>query len=236
MKTAWPTFFLAAVLSIGGLAMATTIAQAGMIHVGTNFNVEVSTPTRVGVTPLWAVTLTAIGKDGALVNGFDGTGTGGGITTDGNLLHQVWEEWPPAPVSFATPTLDLVGTYTPEAPFPQELDTHFLVLSDEIIVNDAPAENRSVLDATEDLRAGFGDSLTGTFSLDGVLLSQWDFAYLVVPAGTEISLDFDVGGKVGSVFVKEAVSGSFDVIPEPSGLLLLVVFGALALLPRSGHR
>lgn len=226
MKSVWRTRFLVAAFAIIGQMVSTGIAQATVISVGTNFDIEVSTPIEVGITPLWAVTLTAVGKNGALPNTFDSdkSGAGGtGITTVGDLLHQVWEYG-----TIATPTLTLLGDPTPIS---QEVDTHFLVETADIATMSPPAENKPTPYTVEDSRGGFGNSLTGTFSLLAVEQPRWDFAYFVVPAGTEVFFDFEIGA---NGFDSETVGGSF-VVPEPSTLLLLVL-GALGLLYRRGVR
>ncbi len=120
MKMVCRTGLLPVVLGMVVLSLISVSAQAELVYVGTNFDISVSSPVNVGVTPLKAVTLTAIGKDGALPDTFDSTksGSGGtGITTASDLLHQVWEG------GFSqTPTLTLAGD-----PIPQHLDSHFLI-------------------------------------------------------------------------------------------------------------
>ncbi|HLA83327.1 MAG TPA: PEP-CTERM sorting domain-containing protein [Thermoguttaceae bacterium] len=233
MKTVRPSSFLPAALVVLGLALPIAVAEANVIFVGTHFDIEASSPVDVGITPLRAITLTAVGKNGALPNTFDSTfsGVGGtGITTSSNRLHQVWEFYG----GLQTPTLTLAGDPTP---VPQELDTHFLIRSNEYLLVDALAEDITLGSPELDTRDGFGSYLRGSFSLKGDLEQRWDFAYLVVKAGTEVFLDFEIGGVDAVIPGKgyaNSVGGSF-VVPEPSTLLLLIL-GVLGLLRRSGRR
>ena len=224
MKMVCLTRLLPGVLGIIVLSLTSVAAQAELIYVGTNFDIEVSSPVDVGVTPLRAVILTAVGKNGFLPNTFDSTksGFGGtGITTVGDSLHQVWEFG-----AFPTPILTLTADT-----IPQDLDTHFLIETGQYLAGAlAPTENRPTTDLTEDPRAGFGNSMTGTFSLTGSGSPTWDFAYLVVPNGTEVFLDFEISGvDLDDNGYSDTVTGSLLVVPEPS-MLLLLVLGALGLL------
>ena len=189
-------------------------ASASTVYLGTNFLVNASTPVPVGIN-LQAVTLTAVGLNGALPNSFDGI-TGGltGITTLGNSLHQVWEFG-----ASPTPTNTLI---VPANSIFQPIDTHFLVNNASIISLSAPSENRPVTDVTEHGLAGYGKSLTGIFALTGAPASTWDFAYLVTPLGATINLDFRLGDGGGQL-PSELVSMSFAVVPEPASLVLLAV-------------
>ena len=194
-----------------------------IIYSSTNFDIEISNPIDVGTTPLKAVTLTAIGKNGALPNTFDSdkSGLGGtGITTVDNTLqlvnalHQIWEGG-----LASTPTNTLLGFW---GPIPQNLDTHFLVNNGDIFIPPGldPAEDISPPSA-EHTWGGYGTFLTGTFTDITAVNSSWPFAYLVVPNMTLVNLDFEIGA---DMFDSETVSGSI-MIPEPNALILLGMGG-----------
>ncbi len=207
---------LALLLPLGNIASAENI-----VYSGTDFDVTVSDPVDVGIA-LKAVTLTATGKSGKLLSGFDGVSDGmTGIVTQGDSLHQVWQIG-----ALETPTL--TQTEAVEL-IPAEIfntvDTHFLFEEAEILGTVNPTETRGVQNDSEHAYAGFGDQLTGTFVLNGVALPTWEFAYVVVPDGTEVTLDFDM-----SILGQnpEFVSSSF-LVPEPGTLMLLALGGLVAL-------
>jgi hypothetical protein len=202
------------------LALAIS-AQAATIWTGTNVRVDASAPVHVGIA-LEAVTLTAVGIGGGLPNAFDGVGTTGdlhnGITTTGDALHQVWEV-----NVLQTPTLDV--SIPADAAF-QPIDSHFLVLNNDIAITSSPTENRPTTYTVENANGGFGNSLTGTFSLkNNTPPSTWDFAYIVAPVGAVVNLDFYLAGKN---FTKELATGSFSIVPEPPSVILLIA-GAVGL-------
>jgi hypothetical protein len=206
-------------LAICALLSICASAQGATVWTGTNFRVDASAASPVGID-LYGVTLTAVGLNGALPNAFDGvTGGGTGITTVGDLLAQVTEF---VPLGSHTPTLDLQvagnSIYYP-------IDTHFLVEPPAIAAIVAPSETVNIADATEAPNAGYGDSLTGQFTLAGGAAATWDFAYIVVPAGTGIDLNFRLADG-GGIHPFETVQASFAV-PEPSTLALCLV-GLLA--------
>jgi hypothetical protein len=194
------------------------LAQAEMVFTdvydGTNFTIQASNPVNLAGSALEAVTLRVVGLNGAIPNTYDSSkdNTGGtGITA--SALHQIWPY-----DALATPTSDML------IPITQAWDTHFLVNSANLLSVAAPSEDR-VLNHLYDPWGGFGTFLKGTFTDLTAVNSTWDFAYLVVPHGTTVHLDFDIGG---AGFASEVVGGSFTV-PEPSALILLVV-GVLGLL------
>jgi hypothetical protein len=207
-------------------------AHGATVWTGTNFRVDASAPVAVGVN-LQAITLTVVGLNGALPNAFDGvTGGATGITTTGNLLAQVTEF---APLGATTPTLTLSNgansVYYP-------VDTHFLVQPPAIISTVAPIETVVVADNTNTPApttgfGGYGDSLTGQFALSVAPATTWDFAYLAVPAGTAINLNFRIAGSGGS-FPNELVEASF-LVPEPS-TIWLVALGVLAMIAIARRR
>jgi len=215
---------LVLVIAATAIVLSGRSAQADLIYTdvftGTDFTIQASNPVNVAGT-LEAVTLRAVGKNGALPNTFDSSkdNTGGtGITA--SALHQIW---PYDLEGLKTPTLDMT------VPINQTLDTHFLVLNTNLLTVNPPDENRPTTDHEYDSYGGFGTFLTGTFTLNALKVTPgptWDFAYLVVPYGTTVHLDFGIGA---SGFDSETVSGSFSV-PEPSAIVLLAVgvFGLLA--------
>lgn len=216
-----------AVASVIFAAAIATSSHAATIYTGTNFRIDVSNPTPVG-SALQSVTLTAIGLNGTLPSAFDGTSSGKtGITTSDNSLHQVWEFG-----AVATPTLNLVDAGS-NAQY-QPIDTHFLLLSANIVPVSAPTENRPVANAAETPNGGYGNQLTGAFSLSGSAASTWNFAQIVVPAGTVLSMYFAIGATSGEELVGSSDQPlRFQVVPEPSSWLLLVIaLGSLLLRGR----
>ncbi|MEX2113485.1 MAG: PEP-CTERM sorting domain-containing protein [Pirellulales bacterium] len=200
-------------------------AQGATIWTGANFRVDASAPVPVG-NALQGVTLTAIGLNGALPNAFDGvTGGATGITTAGNLLSQVYEF---APMGSPTPTLALIQPVLNAQFYP--IDSHFLVDPPAIISTVAPNENQLVANNTEAPNAGYGNSLTGQFALSGAPAASWAFAYLAVPDGTTVNLNFRIADG-GGQFANELVETSL-VVPEPSTMLLggvgMLAWAALA--------
>jgi hypothetical protein len=180
------------------------------IYNGTNFTIQVSDPVSLPGTPFNAVTLRAVGKNGALPSTFDSDKSGvhgTGITA--SALHEIW---PYDLDVLKTPTLDM------GVPINQALDSHFLVHVNDLTIpaGKAPAEDR-VLNHAYDSYGGFGTYLKGTFTDSTAVNSIWNFAYLVVPVGTTVNVDFEIGaaGKPS-----ETVMRSFTV-PEPSTIVLL---------------
>jgi hypothetical protein len=205
------------------LVLLCATAQGATLWTGTNFRIDASAPIDVGIN-LQAVTLTAVGLNGALPNAFDGiTGGATGITTTGNLLAQVFEFG--APAGSPTPTLALI---LPANSVNYPIDSHFLVQPPGIISTIAPAENMAVADSTEATFAGFGNSLTGQFALSDPPAATWDFAYLVVKPGSVVDLNFRIADGSGQ-FTNELVQESL-LVPEPSSLALATcaLVGALA--------
>jgi hypothetical protein len=205
-----------AVIASGICAQAETI-----VYSGTNFDIKYSDPVLVGNTPLKAITLTAVGKNGALPNTFDSTksGLGGlGITTTGNELHQIWEF---SINGSPTPTNSLIVSGS----IPQERDSHFLINSGQYLSGQiGPSENKIDNYAVEHAFGGFGNALFGTFTLIGASNTSWNFAYLVVPDMAQVRFDFEIGA---DKFSSETVGVSF-VVPEPSPLVLLVMLSTVA--------
>jgi hypothetical protein len=216
------------VLAIAATAaiLSGQFARADLIYTdiftGSNFTIQVSNPVNIAGTALEAVTLRAVGKNGAIPNTFDSDKSGAhgtGISTTGSALHQIW---PLDRSSLKTPTLDM----DEEDPFNQALDSHFLVYSANLISFIAPTEDR-VTNHVYDSQGGFGTYLRGTLTDMSAVSSVWDFAYLVVPGGTTVNLDFEIGA---DGFESDTVSRSFVVpAPEPNAIILLAV-GVIGLL------
>jgi hypothetical protein len=183
-------------------------AQADLVftnvYSGTDFAIQASEPVSL-VGSLEAVTLRAVGLNGAKPNTFDSDKSGKhgtGITTDTAALHQLW-----AFNVLPTPTLTNAGYLSSTD---RALDTHFLAYDGNLYIPGglAPSENNV---------ANVGTFLKGTFTDSTAVSSTWDFAYLVVPLGTPIHLDFEIGAPS---FSSETVNCSFTV-PEPSVFALL---------------
>jgi hypothetical protein len=202
------------------VGLSCRFAQADLVftdvYQGANFAIQASNPVSLTGT-LEAVTLRAVGRNGAKPNTFDSTidDTGGtGITS--TALHQIW---PYDLEGLKTPTLDVT------IPINQTLDSHFLVLNANLAIVNMASENRPVTDHLYDAYGGYGTSMTGSFSLKSTASTTWDFAYLVVPQGTVVNLNFEIGA---AGFTSEAVHRSFAV-PEPSAFALLAM-GMVGLL------
>ena len=180
-------------------------AVAKTLYVGTNIGLVASNPVPVGQA-LEAFTLSAVGSNGAVPSTFDSSnsGQGGtGITTVGNNLAQVWEF-----NSVPTPTQNL----NMPGDIPQDIDTHFLVDSNQIFSVVAPQENRIVPNPSEHPYAGFGNALWGTFSLPSQSSSTWSFAYIVVPLNTTVQFDFQLAAPG---FPAESVNTSWTLTFPP---------------------
>ncbi len=222
MRSATQVRSLTLTLFTSALALSAILyggyAQAEVVYSGTNFRIEESMPTDLG-TGLEAVTLTAIGQDPVSPynpNGFDsGTGSNVGIWTASNALHQLWEF---GVISTPTLTLSYSGSID------QNLDTHFLISTGQYAsVSNPPSE-------TKEQGGDFGNSLTGTFSITSTVHPTWDFAYLVVPVGTQVNLNFTIAGVrgVNNVDVaSEVVNTSFTVTPEPGTITMLCAGAAV---------
>jgi hypothetical protein len=215
------TRVLVQAIAVGVAFLSAGIARADLgfsdFYVGTNFKIQISNFVALPGTQLEGVTLRAVGLNGAKPNTFDSTksGRGGtGITT--STLHQIWSD---DSSLGKTPTLDMNEDY----PFTQSLDTHFLVWNANLTtVKTAPTENRpSPANHLYDPWGGYGTYLRGAFSDTTALASTWDFAYLVVPRGTTVNLDFEIGAPYKT---SETIGGSFLVnVPEPSTFVLLTM-------------
>ena len=193
--------FVALALMLG----TPTAAVAKTLYVGTNIGLVASNPVPVGQA-LEAFTLSAVGSNGAVPSTFDSSnsGQGGtGITTVGNNLAQVWEF-----NSVPTPTQNL----NMPGDIPQDIDTHFLVDSNQIFSVVAPQENRIVPNPSEHPYAGFGNALWGTFSLPSQSSSTWSFAYIVVPLNTTVQFDFQLAAPG---FPAESVNTSWTLTFPP---------------------
>jgi hypothetical protein len=181
------------------------VGNAATIYVGNSFDIEATF--LVAISPeLRAFTLQAVGKNGAQPRVFDSTksGQGGtGITTADSRLHQVWEGG-----FVPTPTLNLVAP----ASIPQSLDSHFLVDTSSLFITHLPAENRPLVDPALHPFAGYGSFLTGTFALVGPASSTWNFAYIVVPAGTKVDFNFELGA---AGFASEPIMKSLTMTFAP---------------------
>jgi hypothetical protein len=218
MRKPLSTFVRFPILVVAVLIIGFYVVPANgdfIAYSGTNFDIQVSTPVNVGVTPLKEMTLRVIGKNGYIPNGFDSVvNSGTGITTATNSLYQIYQAG-----VLKTPTLTMDDDYDP---IPLDLDTHFLISEGTYIpISTLPSENRAALDTTENPYGGFGNKLYGTFTLTGVPTTTWNLAQIVTKNSTTVSLNFVISGvKNGISTYQETVHSSFTV-PEPSVFILL---------------
>ncbi|MCH8923802.1 MAG: hypothetical protein IIA67_11735, partial [Planctomycetes bacterium] len=187
-------------------------ARAEMIYTGLNADVEISEPVMVGdgTENLLLVNLSIVGKNGALLSGFDGTISG--------PLHQQSAAETPTP-SLDEPRADTI--------FLTNIDTHFNVHNDDVIVLfpmsetlGSVASSGEATDATGTDAAialtSLGSSLSGTFvRMMGESTASWNLAQIVVPRGSTVSLEFEIGIRQGTQNSLEIVTTSFDVGSRP---------------------
>ena len=184
-------------------------AVGDIVFEGSNADLEITSPLSVGdgSENLRSVILRAVGKDGALVAGFDGDIQG--------ILHQQ-----SAPAAM-TPTLDEpLG----DVQLVTGIDTHFLVQGEQILAVPGfePAELVGIAASSDEApdasgpmanlaQTSFGDSISGAFARIGGGQSPWDLAQLVVPEGTAITLELELGFSGPTPPVKEIVATTFEV-------------------------
>jgi len=201
------------------------------VFFGITYDVVISAPMPVGdgTESLRAFTLAIVNTTGnAMLNpaGFDGTALFGYTGISGKLHQQ------DVASLIRTPTTDNTDLAT-------DIDTHFLFTMADVLAVTAPVETSGLLasgeapNATGPLAAfaqtSFGDNLTGDPALiGGATGPRWDLAYIVVPQGELITLDFVINGFDGS----EDIFASFEVVPEPTSLSLLSIGAILAMKGR----
>ena len=200
-----------------------------MVFDGVSYDALITDPVPVGsVEDLLGVTLRIVNTTGD--PGFDARAFDGaffGYTGISGSLHQHCS----TALATFTPTTDSAGYAT-------AIDTHFLYdLADMLIVTDPcetigaspsaePSDAPAPLDDFADV--AFGSNLTGVFAVVGDVSVSLDLAWLVVDAGSTVTLDFFICGSKGG----EIIDTTFTVpVPEPITVSLLAV-GSLSLLRR----
>jgi len=168
-------------------------------------------------------------------NGVDGALQG--IYTDGPGLHNQ--------KLMTTPTLDQEMATTVAT----LIDSHFNFLSTEVLfVGTPPSETNDLAPSVEPTDAvggwaamatcDFGNRLFGNFSMIGGAAGDvdqdgdpttWSLAWLAVPVGTTVYMNFNVTG----IDPGEVIEGAFTVpVPEPATMSLLAIGGLGALIRR----
>ena len=234
---------LAVTMLIVGLVAGAADADM-VVFSGATYDVSISDPVAVGdgSESLLAFTLTVTnttGDPGFDVSAFDGgdiwppdpppapqepKSTYGGIM---GILHQHYSAtFDPPPEATS-----LLGSQYSTA-----IDTHFLFTTPQLISVAYPAEDVSLAPSAEATDASspydqfadtdFGEWLRGVFAATAA--PTMDLAYIVVPDGSVVTLDFFMSGREGG----EYIGTSFPVpVPEPASMSLLAL-GGLALLRR----
>jgi hypothetical protein len=218
--------------------LAGRLAWADTIYSSTNLDIEASAPIDVGTTPLKAITLTVVGKNGYIPIGFDSSKSdfevpGTGITTTGSFYNIYQHDADGATTK--TPTLSMQPDYFSLTSTELSLDTHFLVhdlVTDplqNVNASGAPTETKTSTSTIESPYGFLTNKLSGTFSLLGLpTSSSWDIAYLVVPNNTVIHLDFEIVSVLDTDYVPTNVDVLLTV-PEP-GTLVLLLSGGIGLM------
>jgi hypothetical protein len=196
-----------------GLLLCYQTARAEIVYVGNLIDIEISAPMSVGdgSENLLRFNLTALAKNDSLLGAFDGT--------IGGPLHQQ------SAGATITPTLDepLLGSI-----FVTNIDSHFLINTADVISIDLPTEtlgaaassseaaNASGPDAAQ-ATTNFGTSLSGSFAPTTGFVTSWPLAQLVVPGGSTVELQFDLG-VIADTITTESVVTSF-LVGSPQGAL-----------------
>lgn len=219
---------LALVIGLAGSANAVTI-----VHSSTLFDWVISDSVAVGdgSESLVAFTLSIVNNSGIANDNpqaFDSRASSlGGIT--GNL-HQQHSTI----LSADTPT-------DQETNFATDIDTHFLLdgvnhafdsgtggpLENYVsLSSEAPNPPNPAFDAFADVE--FGTFLTTTLTLTGAVGNTWDFAYVVVPGGSEVGVNGQAASTQG---VKDdIVDFNFTAPPIPVPAALAPVMLGLGVL------
>ena len=196
---------------------------------GSVYDVFITTPVAVGdgSESLVSVVLrieNKTGDPGLNASSFDGVTPEFGYTGITGKLHQ-----------HIAPLLLPAGSPTMDSPaFATAIDTHFLVVTGDLLIVEAPSEDTTMPSAEASdadpsflpfAETHFGTELTGTFAVDAV--PTLDLAQIVVPFGETVTLNLFMSGTSGG----EVISTSF-LVPEPATMGLLAVGGLGVLIRR----
>lgn len=227
----------------GGLALAVALLlplkafAEKIVHSGEVFRWEISDPVPVGngSEDLVAMTLSIRNISGDMrfnPRAFVSRGSGlAGIT---GQLHQQRGIFAGGQVVVSSVALDSV--------FSTPIDSHFLVNLVDILVGPqgdpvedyGAMESREGSDATvsaDNAEVSFGTTLGMTAVLTGEVGVLWHLAYLVVPDGSRVGVQAEVGGGVSGAAVRLEQAEFEFVVPEPASIAVLGV-GCLVLLSR----
>jgi len=179
------------------------------VYTGTYIDIVASAPVPVGTgaEQLLLVELTAVGKQGALPAGFDG-----------EIRGQLHQQTAPGAL---TPTLD--EPFTDGSVFVTQIDSHFLLLNEDLIWITPPSETAGPPGSSSEppdasgpqaglAETSFGTKLFGEFAVTGGGAPESTFVQLVVPAGSTVELDAMAGFGGDSPPPPESVVASFPVL------------------------
>jgi hypothetical protein len=176
-------------MAVFAMLLLASGARGTTVFMGERVTVQVAglQPVGSGAENLWSFHLIAVGDGDTTVGGFDGQ--------IGGMLHQQIID------GASTPTLD---EPLADHQVVTLLDSHFLVHGSQVVSVAPLAEDfdpqlpsQETPDATgpnaAQAQVGYGEVLSGTFARLGGSLSRWSIAQLVVPEGSTVELDFELG-------------------------------------------
>jgi hypothetical protein len=229
---------------LGVLAICASVASADItVWQGTIYRADISDPVVVGTSggrDLVQFTLKFINESGDVNGNPFNLGLGDPSDATYGVFGELHQH--SAFGSVFSPTLD--------GPMSDAMDTHFNVLSGEILSVVAPTENANV--APSDIPGGlvpmygnmdtysFGSHIKGLFNASGarpagpLRTADWDVMNIVTFADAidaDLANNIIVKGEIGGLTMSETFDFTISVIPEPATMSLLGL-GAVALIRR----